>query len=273
MDVTKNRKQWLTCALRNSIKFKNKLYFKCEKSPTNSNFNKNQAYRNKLNSLLRYAERDHYSVLLEQNKCNLRKAWSVIKSVINKTKHNHTSCNKFLINDKISSDNNDIAKHFNDFFVNIGPSLAKNIPKASREPTSFITHSLLQSIYVSNVTEDKISKIILSLKLCSPGWDGIQAKKVKSTFHLYLQPLVHLLNLSLSQGVFPDELKIAKAIPSFKNDNNMLENNYRPISILPAFSKIFEEIMYNRLLAFITIIIYYINTSLVSEKGTALIWH
>ena len=104
-------------------------------------------------------------------------------------------------------------------------------------------------MYVSNVTEDKISKILLSLKLCIPGWDGIQAKIVKSTFNLYLQPLVHLLNLSLSQGVFPDELKIAKAIPRFKNDNNMLVNNYRPISILP--SKIFEQIMYNRLLAFI----------------------
>ena len=181
----------------------------------------------------------------------MRKAWSVIKSVINKTKHNDTSCNRFLINGKITSDNNDIAKHFNDFFVNIGPSLAKNIPKASREPTSFITHSLLQSMYVSNVTEDEISKIILSLKLCSPGWDGIQAKIVKSTFHLYLQPLVHLLNLSLSQGVFPDELKIAKVIPIFKNGDNMLVNNYRPISILPVFSKIFEQIMYNRLLAFI----------------------
>ena len=112
-----------------------------------------------------------------------------------------------------------------------------------RKPTSFITHSLLQSMYVSNVTEDEISKIILSLKLCSPGWDGIQAKIVKSTFHLYLQPLVHLLNLSLSQGVFPDELKIAKVIPIFKNDDNMLVNNYRPISILPVFSKIFEQIM------------------------------
>ena len=99
----KNRKQWLTCALKNSIKFKNKLYFKYKKSPTNPNFNKYKAYTNKLNSLLCYAERNYYSVLLEQNKCNLRKAWSVIKSVINKTKYNHTSCNKFLINDKCNS--------------------------------------------------------------------------------------------------------------------------------------------------------------------------
>ena len=118
-------------------------------------------------------------------------------------------------------------------------------------PASFITHSLLQSVYISNVTEDEISKIILSLKLCSPGRDGIQAKIVKSTFHLYLQPLVHLLSLSLSQGVFPDELKIAKVIPIFKNDNNMLVKNCRPISIPQVFSKIFEQIMFKRLLAFI----------------------
>ena len=48
--------------------------------------------------------------------------------------------------------------------------------------------------------------------------------------------------------MFPDKLKIAKVVPVFKSEDKTLLNNYRPISILPVFSKIFERLMYNRLL-------------------------
>ena len=66
-----------------------------------------------------------------------------------------------------------------------------------------------------------------------------------------MHPLLHILNLSLSEGVFPDELKVAKCIPLYKSGNKLLINNYRPVSILPIFSKIFERVMYKRLLSFI----------------------
>ncbi len=63
--------------------------------------------------------------------------------------------------------------------------------------------------------------------------------------------LVHLLNLSLSQGIFADELKVANIIPLFKSDDPMLFNNYRPVSLLSIFSKIFEKVMYKRLVEFL----------------------
>ena len=47
--------------------------------------------------------------------------------------------------------------------------------------------------------------------------------------------------MSLSQGIFPEQLKIANVIPLYKNDDSMLFNNYRPVSILCVFSKIFEK--------------------------------
>ena len=50
---------------------------------------------------------------------------------------------------------------------------------------------------------------------------------------------------------FPDRLKISKIIPIFKSDNASLAQNYRPISILPAFSKIFERAVYNRIFQFL----------------------
>ena len=60
------------------------------------------------------------------------------------------------------------------------------------------------------------------------------------------------MNLSLEQGIVPLELKIARVVPLFKADDPEKFSNYRPVSILPIFSKILEKLMYSRILAFIT---------------------
>jgi retron-type reverse transcriptase len=59
--------------------------------------------------------------------------------------------------------------------------------------------------------------------------------------------LTHIINLSLENGIFPTKLKLAKVIPLFKQGDRTNVNNYRPISLLPQFSKIFEKVFYNRL--------------------------
>ena len=64
-------------------------------------------------------------------------------------------------------------------------------------------------------------------------------------------PLKHIFNLSLLNGVFPDSMKIARVIPLFKSGNTKEFSNYRPISLLPQFSKILEKIYHSRLMAFI----------------------
>ena len=62
---------------------------------------------------------------------------------------------------------------------------------------------------------------------------------------------LHIVNLSVSHGIFPNDMTLTKTVPIFKNGNTKLLNNYRPISILPAFSKILEKIVCNRLLHFL----------------------
>ena len=106
-------------------------------------------------------------------------------------------------------------------------------------------------MFVNQVTSNEVVNIIKSLKNSSAGWDGIHAKVVEPTVNAHLSVLIHLFNLSLLQGVFPDELKIARVTPLFRSDNSMLVNNYRPLSVLPLFSKVLERPMYNRLLSFI----------------------
>ena len=68
---------------------------------------------------------------------------------------------------------------------------------------------------------------------------------------IYIAPLSHILNLSLASGIFPNELKIARVIPIYKSGDVGNFTNYRPVSVLPLFSKILERLMYTRLLSFI----------------------
>ena len=63
---------------------------------------------------------------------------------------------------------------------------------------------------------------------------------VKAADFIY-QPLTHIFNTSIASSIFPDEMKIAKVIPMFKSGNRCTTSNYRPISLLPTLSKIFEK--------------------------------
>ena len=66
---------------------------------------------------------------------------------------------------------------------------------------------------------------------------------MKQLIVYYVQPLTLLINKSIAQGKFPDELKLAKVLPIYKNEDEQMIQNYRPISVLPFFSKIFEKII------------------------------
>ena len=68
---------------------------------------------------------------------------------------------------------------------------------------------------------------------------------------ILLQGTVYVLNLSLMAGIFPDEMKLARITPIFKTGSNYLVNNYRPVSVLSTFSKILEQMIYNRMINFI----------------------
>ena len=73
---------------------------------------------------------------------------------------------------------------------------------------------------------------------------------VKLVVQYILKPLKYIFNNSLQKGVFPDSMKIACVISIFKTGDAQEFSNYRPVSILPQFSKILEKIFHNRLISF-----------------------
>ena len=84
------------------------------------------------------------------------------------------------------------------------------------------------------------------------GLDEISAKLLKCVASVISDSLCNLFNCSIAPGVFPDNWKIAKLLkPLHKGDAKDLLNNYRPISVLSAVSKIFERIIYDQLQAYL----------------------
>ena len=89
------------------------------------------------------------------------------------------------------------------------------------------------------------------MKNSSAGWDEIPAYVTKRCIDVYIEPLPHIIDKSFKEGIFPSELKLAKVVPIFKTGESRKITNYRPISVLSFFSKVFEKVMYNHISDFI----------------------
>ena len=101
-----------------------------------------------------------------------------------------------------------------------------------------------------------------SLKLNkSPGYDEISFNVIKKCFSELCEPLKHVFNFSIETGVFPDKLKTAHVAPVYKAYDSSDLTNYRPISVLPCFSKIHERITCNGLLSYVYQEKFYIQAS------------
>ena len=246
----KNRHSWMPNSLLKSIKKNHILYKLSLTNPSEINKINYKTYNNKLNSIKRKAEREYYSNQLEINKSDMKKSWNIMKSVIGNKRKSPKKVSTFIINGKKITDEIRIANEFNNYFVSVGHTLASKLAHTNINPLDFVENNI-NSMVMPLIEEIEIVTIINSLKNSSPGWDGIPATLTKRLLNLYIKPLTFLINKSFSDGIFPDELKIAKVIPVYKSGLTMELNNYRPISVLNVFSKIYERIMYNKLIDFL----------------------
>ena len=250
--VYHNRKPWLTIGLRSAIKRKNKLYLLYKRHPNVNNEIIYKTYKNKLSKLISVAERQHYDALLKKHKSNIKESWKIVNEILGRNNLVKSS-GKFIVNDKEIDDPKEIANAFNDFYVNIGSSLAKNIPKIDIKPTSYIRpeQHVVSSFFFAPITRSEVENVICDLKVAAAGYDSISTNIIKKTFKYFIEPLVHCIQLSFNEGTVPEELKIAKVAPVYKGRESYLLENYRPVSILPAFSKIFEKLMNKRLVDYL----------------------
>ena len=243
---------WISKALLKSIKKKNILYRRFLSNPTSTREIGYKNYKNKLSSTLRAAKRNYFEKKFEECKSNMKSTGRLVNEIINKRKSRNSVQSSFVIDNKEITDPVEIANHFCEFFTSIGPSLAKMIPPSTSSFRSFLSGSFINFIFLEPITEHEISEICASFRVgTSAGFDQVTMDVVKQTINLIIAPLTHIMNLSLSSGLVPEQMKVARVIPLFKSGTLSLFTNYRPVSVLPAFSKFLERIVYKRLDSFL----------------------
>lgn len=105
-----------------------------------------------------------------------------------------------------------------------------------------------QSLYIRKTNLIEIKSIISSLKEgTAPGHDNISTSMIKLLDDRALEPLIHIINNIINTGIVPISFKIAIITPIYKKGNPSKAANYRPISLLSNFSKIFERVIKLRL--------------------------
>ena len=245
----KNRNEWIDDKLKNEIKERERLSIIKRKKPTQENIAKYKYFKNLNLSNQRKAEINFYKEQFELYKSDAKKSWKILKRILGKDKQISEKQIDFIINNQLVSDSAIIANTFNTYFINVGRTLAHQI-KSNINPLSYIDINV-NSIFIPPITEHEIILVIKSLNNSSPGYDELPSSVMKQCLDLYITPLTYLINLSICEGSFPDGLKLAKVLPIYKSEDEQLVQNYRPISVLPFFSKIFEKLMSNYLIDFI----------------------
>ena len=136
--------------------------------------------------------------------------------------------------------------------MNIGANLTKNITPSKSHFSEYMTYSSSKLI-MRSVTYTELDAAVKALqKDKSPGYDEISSNIVLTSYPEIREVLRFLFNKSIKTGIFPDQMKVARVIPVFKSGDPSQMTNYRPISILPVFSKLLERIVYNRVYNYIT---------------------
>jgi len=199
---------------------------------------------------VRDAKRNYYSTCFERSRNDCKQTWRIIKQLIN-ANVSKSSIKSIVFNDRVVVHDGEIADIFNQHFASVAQNINDAIPPPIGDPVENIMAYPDNSFFIFPVTSDEILRIISKMKNSRYGIDSIPTFVFKRAAHLLVDSLTLLINKSFNHGVFPSCLKFAQVVPVHKGGPANCIDNYRPISILPMLSKIFEKCMYVRLVRFL----------------------
>ena len=120
----------------------------------------------------------------------------------------------------IISDNKTIAEAFNSCFANIGKKTSQGVPKSNKHFSEYLHNPNISSMYIETVEYNEVISIVNKMKSkTSSGHDSISTKLIEQSINNIIEPLTIIINTSLSTGIIPNQLKIAKVIPIHKQSD------------------------------------------------------
>ena len=154
----------------------------------------------------------------------------------------------FDITGELTTNKRAIANSFCHHFTTCAKKLCGNLPSIFNWKNESDINQANTHFKFHIICKQKVLRYLPNLKSTkAPGHDKLPPKMLKDAAPILAEPLAYIINRSLTDSTVPSKLKIAKVIPLFKSGTKTSMDYYRPISILPAFSKILERVVYEQL--------------------------
>ena len=230
---------WYSNTLRKFKRKVHRLFSIVKKNPSQHNWDRYISTRNDYKLALHDAHEKYENEVaksLEKSR-NSKQWWSTVKSMLGRGADD--SYPPLHVNDRYVTDSSEKANIFNSFFLS---HCKLNTSQAQLPAFNAKTDHNFSNIVISE--QEVLDQIkCLDIKKAS-GHDGISSRMIKEAGYTIVGSLTKLFNMSLENGKFPDNWKKANVIPIHKKGDKDNVNNYRPVSILPIVSKIFERIVF-----------------------------
>ena len=204
-------------------------------------------YKNRLTNVIRRAKAIYYEKLFLENAKNAKVLWSTINYLTNRK-----SCKvlkEIVADDEVLTDE-PMVNYINQYFVNTAINVTSGLPNTN----GFICLAprTVETCFFLPASITEVGKVIMNLKNKGSKLLDIHPSVLKENVDLFSLHFLQLYNLSIELAGFPDKMKIARVNPGHKSGPTEKIDNYRPISALPLFSKIFEKLTLHRMDSFLT---------------------
>ena len=239
---------WFDYEIKYALKRKNILYDLYKKRYISEDLYKD--YSKKVKKLINLKKIKFYTKKIENS--NAKNKWSHLKGLLNINKKSKSNIESLHINNETITDSNVICNKLNEHFSSVGQKAASSIPKVNVDFSDYLTYRQQNNFKFFEITESEIIKAIKNIKSDNkyPLLE-VPIYIYKRVLDIIKLPLKLIFNKCIREGIFPSALKKSKIVPLYKNGSRTLLTNYRPISLLPLLSKIFEKIIHYKLVNFL----------------------
>ena len=246
-------KPWITSGLKTSISHNHRLYRKSLHSRSCSISAAYKRYNKLLKRCIEKSRQAYYNTLFNDSKNSAFNLWKSLGNVLNPgKKRTFNVIPKLCNNGMIVNDKQMISDVLNEHFCSIGTRLQNQIPHNNDMYKNYLPPPLLNSFYFRPMHHEEVETEISRLNpRKSSGADNIGGKILQLCPHIFAYNLTKIYNRAIEMGDYPQGMKLARVIALYKKGDKHLCDNYRPISLLSCFNKIFEKLICRQLLNFI----------------------
>ena len=249
ISINRLKKPWLSRQLLDDIQEKYEIFKRYKNGLTQ--YEQFVNYKKELNRKIKLAKKNYYMNKFKTCHGDSSSTWKLTNNILGRKNKSNVPTSLMHESNEVT-DVTRICNIFNHYFANIGQNLANTIPNNDINPLDYLEDRNLNTFSFMATSPQEVFNIIKRFENKKTCLNNIPIFVLKKISHIISPLLSNIFNHSIDSGVFPEKLKMGRVIVLHKAGDLSDVSNYRPITTLSVFSKIFEKLVHKRMTSFIS---------------------